>query len=38
MDGLEELFMEELERLMNDDESVVVIFDAEGNRIRWAFQ
>jgi hypothetical protein len=34
MDGLEELFMEELERLMNDDESVVVIFDAEGNRIR----
>ncbi|KAK7001124.1 hypothetical protein R3P38DRAFT_2559353, partial [Favolaschia claudopus] len=31
---LEDLFMEELERLFNDDESVVVFFDAEGNRIR----
>ncbi|KAJ6473957.1 hypothetical protein C8R47DRAFT_1053485 [Mycena vitilis] len=34
MEQLEQIFMEELERLLNEEDSVLVLFDANGNRIR----
>jgi hypothetical protein len=38
MEGLKELFMAELARLINDGKATVVFFDAEGNWIQYAFQ